>query len=148
MRVLLALLLALVLAACGGKSAPNESEARWLDADGKEVPELVVSTYRGAEHCDWQSIAFLHLGWPLGTNESIGAGRQYVRDPESLFPEEYAVAPLDLDAELPANARYTGYHRDDVELWLSESEADEAVYIVTDEDVERWPRTVGVIACA
>ncbi len=55
---------------------------------------------------------------------------------------------LDLDAKLPADATYSGYHQGESELWVSESDADEAVYVVRTNKVERWPRTTEVIACA
>jgi hypothetical protein len=144
-RVLLAVALLVLGAACGGEK--RDWEGAWLDARGEPVRGPVVWTYRGSEHCDDESAVFLHLGWPLGTAESIGSGRQYIRDPEGLFAEA-VVVPLDLDATLPAKAKYTGYHFEDVELWISKSEAAEAVYVVLGEHVERWPRTTYVLACA
>lgn len=146
LRTLLGLaLLPGVVGACGGGN--GDWEKAWNDARGEQVPEFVVSTYRGAEHCEWESAVFLQLGWPLGTAEKIGPGRQYVRDPEGLFPEN-VIVPLDLDARLPPDARYTGYHRGEVKLWVSDSEAADAVYLVRGEQVERWPRTTQTIACA
>jgi hypothetical protein len=47
-----------------------------------------------------------------------------------------------------ALAKYTGYNLGDVELWVSKSEAAEAVYVVAGEQVERWPRTTDEIFCA
>ena len=137
----------------GGENPWNDrpgqarAERPWLDSGGDTVSEHVVSTYWGADHCGWQSALFLHLGWPLGTNEKIGEGFQYVRDPKGLDGIE-SVAPLDLDATLPVDAMYSGYHQDGTQLWLSEREVEEAVYIVRGDKVERWPRTTEIIACA
>jgi hypothetical protein len=148
MRLLLALAPLLLVAACGGGNDRTvEWGEPWVDGRGSTVHEHVVSTYPGADHCEWESAVFLHLGWPLGTKEKINAGRQYVRDPKGLFPEDVSV-PLDLDATLPADASYTGYHRGEAQLWLSASEAKEAVFIVQGNNVERWPRTTETIACA
>lgn len=144
-RRLLSLALLPLIAMCGGGS--RDWENAWVDARGERVPDLVTSTYRGDEHCEWQSAVFLHLGWPLGTAEKVSSGRQYVRDPEGLFPEDITVS-LDLDATLPPDARYTGYHQGEVQLWVNDSEAAEAVYLVRGEHVERWPRTTDIIACA
>ena len=132
-----------MVAACGG----TDWEDPWRDARGDEVGEFVVTTYRGAEHCGWQSAVFLHLGWPLGTAaKTMNSARQYVRDPNGLFRSE--VAPLDLDASLPDDAEDTGYDQGDIELWISKREAANAIYIVDGKRVERWPRTRRVVACA
>jgi hypothetical protein len=145
-RVLLAGLLPLALLACGGGV---DWEKRWLDSKGEPVPsELIVSTYRIPEHCPWGSAVFLRLGWPPGTAAEYpsSAARQYVRDPEGLFESEH-LAPLDLDVQLPPDARYTGYHLDKIELWISRADANEAVNIVRPERVERWPRLARPTYC-
>lgn len=156
-RLFLTVALVLLLAGCGGGSVenvfggerpePSVWDESWADRRGDAVPELVVSTGRGPAHCDWQSVVFLHLGWPLGTDEKMGPARQYVRDPKGLL-SDYIVVPLDLEARLAADAKYTGYHLGDVQLWVSKREARKAVYIVRGDRVERWPRTKEVIACA
>jgi len=70
--VLLSVTFVFVFAACG--SGVNETHALsgwdrpWHDAEGSIVPERVVSTVQGPEHCDWQSTVLLYLGWPLGTH--------------------------------------------------------------------------------
>ncbi len=61
-------------------------EEAWLDRAGQPVSAKVVTSYEGAEHCDWQSATFLSLGWPLGKKmKSIDEGRQYVRDPDGVI---------------------------------------------------------------
>lgn len=137
----------------GGENPWNDrpgqarAERPWLDGRGNTVSEHVVSTYWGADHCGWDFALFLHIGWPLGTNWTIGEGFQYVRDPKGLDGID-SVAPLDLDATLPAAATYTGYHQHKKQLWVSDGEVEKAVYIVRGDKVERWPRTTEIIACA
>jgi hypothetical protein len=144
-RLLLGVVLLFVVAACGG----TDWEDPWHDARGHVVGESVISTVRGAEHCGWESAVFLWVGWPLGSAaKTSDSARQYVRDPEGLFPARDFLVPLDLDANLPGDATYTGYHLDGVELWISEREAGDAVYLVDGKQVERWPRRKEFIACA
>ena len=120
----------------------------WTNSRGEEVADSVLATYRGAEHCDWQSAVFLSVGWPLGRSHTTDAGeRLYVRDPDGLFPE-LLLAAFDEDSKLPRDARFTGYRRGDAELWLSPSQADRAIFVVQGDDVERWPRARKVFACA
>jgi hypothetical protein len=144
MRPLFAVaVVAVFTAGCGGTDWSDE----WTDSRGNEVPDSVLVTYRGAEHCDWQSAVFLETGWPLGTRHVTGAGaRMFVRDPDGLFSDQL-LAEFDDNAELPRDARSTGYRRGDVELWLSPSEADRALFVVRAE-VERWPRARERFGCA
>lgn len=143
----LAVVFLLLAAGCGGV-AGTDWEAAWKDRRGRELPEKVVATYRGPEHCEWQSAVFLHLGWPLGREATEpDASRTYIRDAEGLFEEQLRVA-FDEDVDLPPDAEYTGYHRDDVQLWISPEEAENAVYIVRGGRAERWPRPVEEFACA
>lgn len=144
-RSLLAVaVLTLFAAACGG----TDWGAEWTNSRGEEVPDSVLVTHHGAEHCGWQSAVFLSVGWPLGTPRPTVAGtRLYVRDPEGLFPE-LLLAAFDADAELPPDARFTGFRRGEAELWLSPSEADRALFVVRGDKVEGWPRAREVFACA
>src|SRR3954468_18940603 len=34
----------------------------WTDADGTGAPTSSIASWAGPEHCDWQSMTFLHLG--------------------------------------------------------------------------------------
>jgi hypothetical protein len=143
-RVLAVAVLALFAAGCRG----TDWSAEWTDRRGEEVPDSILVTYRGDEHCDWQSAAFLDVGWPLGRRHATAAGaRRYVRDPEGLFPG-LLLAEFDGDAELPRDARFTGYRSGDAELWLSPTEADRALFVVRGDVVERWPRARDALACA
>jgi hypothetical protein len=106
----------------------------WTDESGAPAPTTAIESWTGPEHCDWQSMTFLHLG-----------EADYVRDPlpdlSGFFAEEY-----DAHAELPADAVDTGYSRDGRHLWLSKDR--KRAYVGTREDVELWPRTVEPLGCA
>ena len=61
-------------------------EGEWTDPNGNPVPDgvpddepLVLHTFEGAEHCGWTSMTFLHMSWPVGTDDR--PFRQYARDP-------------------------------------------------------------------
>jgi hypothetical protein len=146
--VLVASLIALAPLGCGGGV---DWEEQWLDARDERVSELVVSTYHpdpGGDHCGWESVIVLHLGWPLGTaaEPRSSTARQYVRDAEGELGASGRVA-LDLDTELPPDADYTGYSSGELHLWISPSDANEAVYVVRPGRVERWPRSRSHIFC-
>jgi hypothetical protein len=135
-------------------TAADAFEGPWTAPDGREVPsdpgrgtELAVT--EGPDHCGWTSATFLHLGWPVGTVATDpDRVRQYVRDPQGLFADQL-VAPFEPDAALPDDAADTGYHRGPIELWISPSDRDEAVYVVNvDTDVvERWTRPIVAFGC-
>jgi len=104
--------------------------------------------YEGPGHCEWQSAAFLHVGWPLGSHwSSEPPHRTYVRDPEGIFNADLLLGTLDEDATLPPTADDTGYHSGSVALWLDPS--DEGVaFLVSADHVERWPRFKEFVGCA
>lgn len=107
--------------------------AVWTDRDGNRVPTSTITSLPGPEHCDWQSVTFLHLD-----------GRQYVSDPEQRLTNE-TVAAFDGDVELPEDAIDTGFQRGNDQLWLA---ADESIaYVVTADAVEAWPATTEHVAC-
>lgn len=51
------------------------------------------------------------------------------------------------DAELPGDAEFSGYVKNGVELWISQSQLDTAVYMVDGSRVERWPKAEPGIYC-
>lgn len=111
----------------------------WTDVSGQRVPASVISSYQGAEHCDWQDITFLQLG-----EDPRQPG--YVRDPSGEL-DNLLTGVLDRDATVPKDARDTGYRRDGRQLWLT----DDAAYLVKvgqADDVEKWPRAKDPIGCA
>jgi hypothetical protein len=138
---------------------PGSVFGAWYDGQGnptyyhdEEGWHLTLHVIQGAEHCGWQSASFLTLAWPLGSDvQQMGDGdaRQYVRDPNDAVGGDFDVPPPDLHAGLPADARSTGYQRGDWQLWVSDTDVDEAVYLVAaDGTVERWPRAPTIAACA
>jgi len=113
---------------------------------GRPVDGGELSSSAGPEHCGWQSVVFLFVGWPLGTVSQTSAEvREFVRDPNGVFDQR--LRPLVRHAVLPADAADTGYRTGGLELWLSPSNPD-AAYLRSGSDVERWPRADPLIACA
>ena len=106
-------------------SDPDVSIEVWLDEDDNRVPTSIIRSVRGAEHCGWQSATFLRFN-----------DRDYLRDPRGVV-DAPLVAAFDRDAELPADAVATGYHRAGQRLWLREDGM--VAYLVDDEHVEAWP---------
>ena len=115
---------------------------------GTEVSrdELVLAA--GAEHCGWEDSAFL-------AGEALKAPRDdrgplWVRDPRGVLEHEpRAQAEFRSPAELPADAEWTGYAQDGVELGVAASDNADYVYLVNRgnrEDIERWVRGGGFCA--
>ncbi len=124
--------------------------SRWYDPNGERVPfeSNVINAITGPGHCDWESGVILHLGWPTGHDAAdISESRQYLRDPERVFPEESLMSTYDADAEAPKSADYTGYRTDFMELWLDPRDGS-AAYLVFSDHTERWPRAKEPVACA
>ena len=115
--------------------------------NGKPVPAAELGASAGPNHCDWQSATILHVGWPLGTvSQNAGHSRSYIRDPKGVMSEAYKQR-LVKDAQLPSAARSTGYRLGSIEIYLSPTDQDEAVYLVSPSGVERWPRADPLFGC-
>jgi hypothetical protein len=135
---------------------PSPYAGSWQDRDGKPVPDgakggrLMMVSFDGPRHCDWESVTFLQLAWPPGRvapSDQARAVRQYLRDPNEVLaglsaPGKFGRAPL------PADARDTGYRHGAYRLWVSRTDADRFVYVVSPGAVARWPRALQLIACA
>ena len=106
----------------------------WTDSAGRAVPTTTIESWRGPEHCDWQSMTFLNIGKAV-----------YVRDPQPGLAEYFA-DPYRAHAELPSDAVDTGYQHDGQQLWLSPDE--QLAYVGTTNDVEVWPREQKPLGCA
>jgi hypothetical protein len=97
--------------------------------EGAEIP----FERPGPEHCGWEAATFIAF-----------RDGQYVRD-ESGSVTRLADVTYDPSATLPQDARFTGWHRGDHELWVSPSEFDEEfgvyrnIYIVRPDTVQRLP---------
>ena len=106
----------------------------WTDRGDRPVPVTEVFSAAGPEHCDWQSVEFLHLG-----------DRQYLRDPEHALPRELLRSSYAPKTRLPDGAKDTGYRDGRRELWLSADKSD--AYVRTGDGVERWPGAIERIGC-
>ncbi len=153
-----------VLASCslwvettdGSQPPPSPYAGTWQDRTGKPAPDganggrLVLVSYDGARHCDWESVTFLQLAWPPGrvaASDQARGVRQYLRDPNGVLADLSAPGGFGR-ASLPADARDTGYRHGAYRLWVSSSDADRFVYVAGPGGVERWPRATRLIACA
>ncbi len=115
-------------------------EATWSGPSDGEVTE-----YDGFEHCGTEEIRFLsvRLGTIAGVEINLAsAGTTFALNAEDARQSPPPGAGLaDLDAELPANAIDTGYHHRGRRLYIVPGYRPEAVYIVGNRHVERWPRS-------
>jgi immunoglobulin-like protein involved in spore germination len=140
-----------------GVPSSSGVEGVWFDGNGVPLPDgspgaegTVLVVFKGAEHCQWESASFMHLGWPVGTlANGLEDWRQYVRDPKGLFDDGALHVGYLGDTSLPADAVDTGYHRGSWHLFVSPSEAGDAVYVFNGNSgaVERWGRSNDVILC-
>jgi hypothetical protein len=106
----------------------------WTDADGRPLPTTTIESWEGPEHCDWQSMTFLHLGRAV-----------YVRNPRPDLAGFFAT-PYEEDADLPAHAVDTGYERNGDRLWLSADR--QRAFVGSEQGVETWPRAADPLGCA
>lgn len=105
----------------------------WTDSSDQPLPTPTIQSWRGPEHCDWQSMTFLELGKAT-----------YVRDPQPDLAG-YFTDPYLPHSELPPDAVDTGYHHDGQKLWLSADK--QLAYVGTITDVEVWPRQIKPLLC-
>jgi hypothetical protein len=126
---------------------PGYPGYRW-SRDGREVGEFELTTIAGPSHCGWQSATMIFIGWPLGTIAPTSASsRMYVRDPQGLYETEVRDR-LVRNATLPTDAKPSGYRLGPIELYLSPSDQDQALYVVAPSGAERWPRVDPMRLCA
>lgn len=127
--------------------APGYPGYRW-SRDGREVGESELTTIAGPAHCHWDAATMLFIGWPPGTVAPTAAtARMYVRDPQGVYGPPYRDR-LDLHATLPGDATPTGYRLGAIELYLSPTDQDDAIYVVAPSGAERWPRVDPMRLCA
>jgi hypothetical protein len=126
---------------------PGYPGYRW-SRNGQSVGEFELTTIAGPSHCGWQSATMIFIGWPPGTIAVSSAGsRMYIRDPQGVYSPKYRDL-LVRNATLPADATPTGYRLGPIELYLSQSDQDEGIYVVAPSGAERWPRVDPVRLCA
>jgi len=114
----------------------------WEDADGRPVSTTEVVSSQGPEHCDWQDITFLLLGYATDID------RKYDEFVSADPGVDLETAP-DPSATLPGDAVDTGWQRDGRELWVAEDPR--AAYLVSIDDprdVQLWPAATEPIGCA
>jgi hypothetical protein len=125
----------------------------WCDADGRgrivrQPDQLVLFT---RYPCDAGHASVLTIGHPLGAGIDRLARYEYVRDPAGEFiAQGWVTAAYVPRAALPDDATYTGWTNGNIELWVSPSELDRAIYVRRGKSVERWPRAAkewGVVDC-
>jgi hypothetical protein len=141
----------------GSASTEQGLEGTWLDGNDQPLPNdspddqgNVINVYEGADHCQWESVTFMNIGWPVGTlSNARGDWRQYVRDPNGLFDDSALHVGYLSDTSLPSDATDTGYHRGPWHLWVSPAQADDAVFVVNTDTgaIERWGRATPPILC-
>lgn len=113
----------------------------WADESGERAPVTEIYSFKGAEHCAWEHITFLHVGL-------VDPQAQFVRDTEDQFTGFLTTTFATVDS-VPNGAVDTGYDRNGRSLWLTPER--DAAYLVSDDDprdVERWPAESRPIGCA
>jgi len=115
--------------------------------DGGTVSPFELVTSAGPDHCGWESATYLTIGWPPGTVSSYAAGAHlYIRDPHGVVSASYRDG-LVLHSTLPPDARPTGHRHGAIEIYVSPSDQDHAIYVVGPGGAERWPRSDPMTLC-
>ena len=126
---------------------PGYPGYRW-ERDGRVVGEFELTTIAGPSHCGWQSATMVFIGWPPGTIAPTSASaHMYIRDPQGVYGASFRDR-LVRHATLPADARPTGYRLGPIQLFLSSTDQDGAIYVVAPSGAERWPRVEPMRLCA
>lgn len=100
----------------------------------------ILTDIEGPGHCEWQSARMLHV-----VEDGVVA-KQYLRDPEGVFDAFPLLEGYATGVALPDDASDSGYRSAaGLELWFTER--DLALYVVTPQGVERWPRAEEPIGC-
>ena len=127
------------------EQAPGSPGYRW-SRGGRDVDGAELATFRPPDHCSsWRSATMMFIGWPIGTKAATFAqARYYLRDPEGVIGADFRDG-LVRGATLPKDAAPTGYQLGPIQVFLSPSDQDQAVYVVAPSGAERWPRVVDPI---
>ena len=134
-------------------SSPPTPGRPWCDAGGRgrviDDSQLVLTT---RYPCNRASAAVLSIGLPLGMPIDRLDRNEFVRDPAGAFlAQGWVTSPFEPDSTLPADAASTGWTNGNVELWISPSELEDAVFMQVGGVMERWPRAAegwGVTDCS
>ncbi len=115
---------------------------------GHPVGWQVVTSSAGPTHCGWETATLLTIGWPPGTYSATAThARQYVRDPLAVTHTTSLRSSLELQVPLPVDATATGLRFRGVEIYVSPSAGDNAVYVAGGGIAERWPRSDPMTLC-
>lgn len=115
--------------------------------NGQAVDGRELTTAAGPDHCGWRSATFLTIGWPSGTVSKTSAeARQYIRDPHGDVRTDLRDR-FRANTPLPSDARPTGHRHGSLEIYVSPSDQDDAIYIVGPGGAERWPRADPMAMC-
>jgi len=115
----------------------QDSYGQWF-RDGCLVRVDVITDRSGPDHCGWGGTRVIAVGSPLGERFTNQADTiQFVRDPSNAYGAGLDKG-FDAQTTLPAAATFSGYRSASEELWTVPG-ADEYVYVVRGEVVERWP---------
>ena len=109
-------------------------------ADGERTRDVLMR--RGPAHCDWDRMIFLWVPRPSGEDRTV-----FVRDPSGAASYFRLVGSFEPSATMPADATFSGYRADGVELWFARSAPDSA-YLTDGTTTERWPRAARFFGCA
>lgn len=123
---------------------------------GSPVPDgrpLVISVEAGSSHCGWQHVVFLAMAWPLhrpvrGPFMSDARTHVYVWQPDHAYPSSSLATTPRVVERMPSDARYTGLHRGPWQLWVSPSRIEFAVFLKSDQTIQRWPFVSKFVGCA
>lgn len=125
-----------------GSGVDRDKQQPWCadGGNGPGLPEELVHL-RTRVPCGESRVAVLNLGVPLGTPRDPLDAHRYFRDPlgqafkRGLLDEKWTKG-----VKLPDDAQDTGWTNGNMDLWVSPSELEEAVYVRTAGGFERWPR--------
>ncbi|MDO8485750.1 MAG: hypothetical protein Q7S35_12490 [Candidatus Limnocylindrales bacterium] len=99
----------------------------------------------GQEHCGYDALLLLTTANRLGERAlTSDDARQYVRDPINEFA---TIGRFEPSVARPADAVFTGYIYDGMELWVSPEAGDDVVFMARGGIWEQWPRARELFAC-
>jgi hypothetical protein len=124
---------------------PRDPGPIWTKG-GRPVDGRELKSIAGPDHCNWQHMVCLQVGWPLGTRaKQWQDAHRFLRDPTGTF-DCGVQGTLLLHVTLPPDARATGYRNGELELWLSPSDQNSA-FLRVGTDVEERPRVDSSVSC-
>lgn len=149
------LAVAVIVAGCSSGDSMDGYTSTWRGPDGAPAERgsgpdrtFEVQTLAGSDHCGWENVVFLTVGWPPGTaHDTWAQSRQYIRDENGDIDGAPFLSTFDADIDLPEGALFSGYQNEAVELWFGPDNGDESAYLQLDGRVERWPRARELVGC-